>query len=171
VAAAGPTVATFVTAWVAYRVYSQGEKAQRLLTRPRLGFTHSVKPTPVPNAWLWGLSFRNNGQSTAEIIRVIVLVDGTPVDWQPLEQPAQYWTRILAAIGLTPGADFLGWQLVLPESLGGGSEMGLGTGTVTGTRQAANAVFTRIEVRITYKSVFGDTWTESSRTGEVAADN
>lgn len=168
VTALGPTVATLFTAWVAYRVYSQGERAQRLLTRPRLSFVHGVTPNPSgPGAPLWDFRFRNSGQSTATITSLSVRVDGVVIEPQPLEQGGPYWTRVLVTAGLTVGPNLMGWMLVLPEAVGGGSEQPLASGTLVGNAQAIMALLNRVEVRVMYRSAFGESWTESSKSGEL----
>jgi len=168
-AAIGPTAATLFTAWVALRVYQSGERIQRLLLRPRLGFIQGIKQ-PTPGGPLqWELRLRNHGQSPATVVNLIVLVDGTEIPWAPLENAGAYWGRVLNLLGLRAGPDFIGWELVLPENIGGGSEQPLVDGSVIGAPQAVQTVMTRIEVRVTYKSPFEERWVASSKTGETAA--
>jgi hypothetical protein len=169
-AAVGPTLATLVASGIAWSAYRSNETTQRLLVRPRLGFRHGIVPAPPPSAaFTWAIALRNHGQSAAKILQVDVLVDGTVIAPSPLEQPGEYWTRIIKLVGVFPQTNtlFLGWTINAPESLGAGVEQPLVSGTVLGPVPAIQGLATRIEVRVTYESAFNDSWVESSKSGEI----
>lgn len=103
------------------------------------------------------------------MLQVDVLVDGTLIAPSPLEQPGTYWSRIINLVGVSAQTNtlFLGWIINTPESLGAGVEQPLVSGTVLGPLPAIQGLATRIEVRVTYESAFGDSWVESSKSGET----
>jgi len=172
-AAIGPTLATLVTAGVAWSAYRSSARIQRRLVRPRIGFRHSVMPfvqgpLGLPPAFMWTIEFHNHGQSAARITQLDVIVDGTVIAPTPLEQPGAYWIRVASLMGVSglPDVPFLGWILTPPESLGAGVGQPLVNAAVMGPTQTIQGLGTRIEVRVTYESAFGERWVESSKTGE-----
>jgi hypothetical protein len=169
-AAIGPTLATFVTAGVAYSAYRGSERIQRLLVRPRLTIRHALIPAALSGAgpgYKWDIQLRNQGQSAARITHVAILLDGTEIAPDALELPGNYWGRILGRIGVTAGQDLVGWTVSTPETLGAGIELPIVSATLLGAGPAIQGVASRIELRVTYESAFGEHWVESSKTGEM----
>lgn len=166
-AAVGPTLATLVTAGVAYSAYRGSERIQRLLVRPRLSYSHGLFPAASGPGYRWDIRVRNQGQSPAKLTQVTVLLDGTVIAPAALEPGGNYWARIIGLLGVTPERDLAGWIVMPPEILGVGSEQPFVSATLLGAVPAILAVTTRIELRVAYESTFGETWTESSKTGEM----
>jgi hypothetical protein len=112
-AAIGPTAATFFTAWIAWKVYRNGERLQRQLMRPIVAFQSQwVQPF-----CRWIVEMENIGQSAANLESFRVYVNGERIQPEQFEQPRPYWARVMMSAGSLGIQDVDGNLISAPRAI------------------------------------------------------
>lgn len=155
VGAFGPTLATLFAGGVAISVYKRGEKFQRQLVRPLLTVRYMINPGHEETRWI--VSLRNEGQGAANVEAFTVVAGERIIEPEPLENPTQYWERVLDALGVLK-VRFVeaGHRLEPPVSVGAGQEQVLFDANMYGRGADVSAAIGQLEIRIHGKSGLGE---------------
>lgn len=121
-AAVGPTIATFgavgATIWaaaVARRVSREAAELQRRISGPRLTILERARP--IPQSLEWIVEFRNDGQTAANIEALRILVNGSPYEGRPFEDPNAFWSSVLQGLGLMRCGNLGAYRIRTPLAL------------------------------------------------------
>ncbi len=160
-AAIGPTLATVFAGIATVHVYLRGERFQRKMVRPLIAIRQHLSHDT--NFWRWRIELRNEGQGAANI-ESFTIVARDEIRLPDLsESTIEYWTRVLNKLGASRIEKLDGNIFAPPLAIGAGASLLIFDALIPGQRQDIDRIVSRLEIKGTYTSVFGDAASFRSR--------
>jgi hypothetical protein len=161
-AAIGPTVATLAavaaTIWAAYvgrQVSRDALRLQRQLSGPRLSILERARSNPG-SGLEWIAEIRNDGQTAANLKAFRVVVDGKVFDHRSGEEPAEYWGKVLQALGVIRYGSLEGNVLRPPNAIPAGKTELLFQVTLVDPATYARSAMRKLRIEVEYFSLWGE---------------
>jgi hypothetical protein len=93
-----------------------------------------------------------------------VFVKGEAISPETLQSPDEYWRLVLFGLGALQIRGVADTRIIrTPLSLGGGSQLTLFDAVLGGESSALEKVISNLELRLKYRSAFGDEFEYASR--------
>lgn len=168
--AIGPTVATLAavgaTIWatlVARQVSRNGAALQRRISGPRLTILERARP--IPQSLEWIVEFRNDGQTAANIDALRILVNGSPYEGRPFEDPNAFWLSVLQGLGLMRCGSLAGYRIRTPLALAPNATQLLFQVVISDPMSHAQQCIQRLRLEVDYTSLWGEKFSTAEDLG------